>query len=180
MLRQQLDMVPVTVGPGAHWAHLVRYLNTFGLSPMTMQSYCSFSVGGTCAVGKALPVPPAGRESCSGSRYAIMHTARPHARARLPAGQPRHEHEPHEPAAALASCAMLSEGTWSRVCGAGRRRQQLLVRRRSAPCLPGYRCPAAMQRLVSCRGAMLAPPRLHSPAQRHHAGAERRGVRRCL
>eukprot|EP00656_Telonema_subtile_P017121 TRINITY_DN19120_c0_g1_i1.p1 TRINITY_DN19120_c0_g1~~TRINITY_DN19120_c0_g1_i1.p1 ORF type:complete len:209 (+),score=24.93 TRINITY_DN19120_c0_g1_i1:73-699(+) len=36
--------------PGTLWGQLVRYLNTFGLSPMTMQSYCTFSVGGTCAV----------------------------------------------------------------------------------------------------------------------------------
>ena len=48
----------VTVGPGAHWAHLVRYLNTFGLSPMTMQSYCTFSVGGTCAVNAHGDAPP--------------------------------------------------------------------------------------------------------------------------
>ena len=40
----------VTCGPGCTWADLIRYLNRFGMSPRTMQSYSSFSVGGTIAV----------------------------------------------------------------------------------------------------------------------------------
>ncbi|KAK3245457.1 hypothetical protein CYMTET_30940 [Cymbomonas tetramitiformis] len=40
----------VTCGPGATWGDLIRHLNRFGMSPRTMQSYCSFSVGGTIAV----------------------------------------------------------------------------------------------------------------------------------
>lgn len=40
----------VTCGPGATWGDLIRHLNRHGLSPRTMQSYCSFSVGGTIAV----------------------------------------------------------------------------------------------------------------------------------
>eukprot|EP00639_Heterosigma_akashiwo_P034505 CAMPEP_0194738658 /NCGR_PEP_ID=MMETSP0296-20130528/85710_1 /TAXON_ID=39354 /ORGANISM="Heterosigma akashiwo, Strain CCMP2393" /LENGTH=476 /DNA_ID=CAMNT_0039649113 /DNA_START=71 /DNA_END=1498 /DNA_ORIENTATION=+ len=37
-------------GPGATWGMLIEHLNPQALSPMTMQSYCSFSVGGTIAV----------------------------------------------------------------------------------------------------------------------------------
>ena len=40
----------VTCGPGCTWSDLIRYLNNFGMSPHTMQSYSSFSVGGTIAV----------------------------------------------------------------------------------------------------------------------------------
>jgi hypothetical protein len=40
----------VTAGTGAHWTDLIRYLNQFGLSPRTMQSYSSFSIGGTISV----------------------------------------------------------------------------------------------------------------------------------
>ena len=40
----------VRVQPGTTWEQLIRYLNQFGRSPTTMQSYCSFSVGGTVAV----------------------------------------------------------------------------------------------------------------------------------
>jgi len=40
----------VRCGPGCTWADLIKLLNPFGKSPRTMQSYCSFSVGGTLAV----------------------------------------------------------------------------------------------------------------------------------
>lgn len=40
----------VTTGTGAQWTDLIHYLNQFGLSPRTMQSYSSFSVGGTISV----------------------------------------------------------------------------------------------------------------------------------
>jgi hypothetical protein len=35
---------------GATWGDLILYLNQFGMSPMIMQSYCTFSVGGTISV----------------------------------------------------------------------------------------------------------------------------------
>jgi hypothetical protein len=38
------------VEPGATWADLIKFLNPHGLAPEIMQSYCSFSVGGTIAV----------------------------------------------------------------------------------------------------------------------------------
>jgi FAD/FMN-containing dehydrogenase len=40
----------VRAEPGATWGQLIKYLNDFGMSPLIMQSYCSFSVGGTIAV----------------------------------------------------------------------------------------------------------------------------------
>jgi len=40
----------VTVGPGATWSDIIRHLNRFGKAPKTMQSFSSFSVGGTLAV----------------------------------------------------------------------------------------------------------------------------------
>eukprot|EP00927_Polykrikos_kofoidii_P039712 TRINITY_DN34044_c0_g1_i1.p1 TRINITY_DN34044_c0_g1~~TRINITY_DN34044_c0_g1_i1.p1 ORF type:complete len:1636 (-),score=267.52 TRINITY_DN34044_c0_g1_i1:22-4929(-) len=40
----------VTCGPGATWADLIVHLNRFGKAPRTMQSYSSFSVGGTLSV----------------------------------------------------------------------------------------------------------------------------------
>ena len=40
----------VTTGPGATWADLIKYLNRYGKSPRTMQSYATFSVGGTISV----------------------------------------------------------------------------------------------------------------------------------
>ena len=40
----------VTVGPGALWSELVFYLNRFGMSPQTLQSYSTFSVGGSLSV----------------------------------------------------------------------------------------------------------------------------------
>lgn len=39
-----------TVGPGCLWSDLIFQLNEHGLSPRTMQSYSSFSVGGAVAV----------------------------------------------------------------------------------------------------------------------------------
>ncbi|CAD7923539.1 unnamed protein product [Amoebophrya sp. A120] len=39
-----------TCGPGCRWSDLIFFLNQVGRSPRTMQSYCSFSVGGTLAV----------------------------------------------------------------------------------------------------------------------------------
>ena len=41
----------VTVGPGALWSELVFYLNRFGMSPQTLQSYSTFSVGGSLSIG---------------------------------------------------------------------------------------------------------------------------------
>lgn len=40
----------VTVGTGAKWSDLIQYLNQFGKAPRTLQSYCSFSIGGTLSV----------------------------------------------------------------------------------------------------------------------------------
>eukprot|EP00591_Stephanopyxis_turris_P015246 CAMPEP_0195541584 /NCGR_PEP_ID=MMETSP0794_2-20130614/51160_1 /TAXON_ID=515487 /ORGANISM="Stephanopyxis turris, Strain CCMP 815" /LENGTH=1794 /DNA_ID=CAMNT_0040675687 /DNA_START=95 /DNA_END=5479 /DNA_ORIENTATION=+ len=40
----------VRCGPGCLWSDLIKALNAHGKSPRTMQSYCSFSVGGTLAV----------------------------------------------------------------------------------------------------------------------------------
>jgi FAD/FMN-containing dehydrogenase len=40
----------VTTQPGATWADLIKYLNQWGYSPRTMQSYSTFSVGGSLAV----------------------------------------------------------------------------------------------------------------------------------
>ena len=40
----------VRCGPGCLWSDLIKVLNAHGKSPRTMQSYCSFSVGGTLAV----------------------------------------------------------------------------------------------------------------------------------
>lgn len=40
----------VTAGAGAQWSDLIYYLNQFGKSPRTMQSYATFSVGGTIGV----------------------------------------------------------------------------------------------------------------------------------
>lgn len=40
----------VKVGTGALWADLIKFLNNYGKSPRTLQSYCSFSVGGTLSV----------------------------------------------------------------------------------------------------------------------------------
>ena len=40
----------VRCGPGCLWSDIIRLLNSHGKSPRTMQSYCSFSVGGTLAV----------------------------------------------------------------------------------------------------------------------------------
>ena len=40
----------VVCGPGATWADLIVHLNEYGKSPRTMQSYSTFSVGGTLAV----------------------------------------------------------------------------------------------------------------------------------
>lgn len=37
----------VTVQPGITWSELIVYLNNFGMSPKTMQSYSEFSVGGS-------------------------------------------------------------------------------------------------------------------------------------
>ena len=40
----------VTVEPGILWSDLIKFLNQYGLSPMTLQSYASFSIGGTVSV----------------------------------------------------------------------------------------------------------------------------------
>lgn len=44
------DRKQVRCGPGCLWSDLIQLLNGHGKSPRTMQSYCSFSVGGTLAV----------------------------------------------------------------------------------------------------------------------------------
>eukprot|EP00759_Apiculatamorpha_spiralis_P047131 PhF_6_TR42996/c0_g1_i1/m.65620 len=44
------DTNTVTVEPGAMWSDVISVLNLEGYSPRTMQSYSSFSVGGTLAV----------------------------------------------------------------------------------------------------------------------------------
>ena len=36
--------------PGATWGDAIRFLNSYGQSPEIMQSYCSFSIGGTISV----------------------------------------------------------------------------------------------------------------------------------
>jgi hypothetical protein len=40
----------ITVEPGMTWSQLICYLDCYGLSPMTLQSYSSFSIGGTISV----------------------------------------------------------------------------------------------------------------------------------
>jgi len=40
----------ITVQPGILWSDLIKFLNQYGQSPMIMQSYSTFSVGGTIAV----------------------------------------------------------------------------------------------------------------------------------
>ena len=42
--------VTVTAQPGAMWSDLIVHLNDYGYSPRTMQSYSTFSVGGSLAV----------------------------------------------------------------------------------------------------------------------------------
>ena len=37
----------ITVQPGATWSDLIKFLNHYGRSPATLQSYSSFSIGGT-------------------------------------------------------------------------------------------------------------------------------------
>ena len=44
------DTRQATVGPGVVWSDLVYHLNQFGMSPVTLQSYSSFSVGGSISV----------------------------------------------------------------------------------------------------------------------------------
>ena len=46
----QAESQTVVCETGCTWADLILYLNDFGMSPRTMQSYSSFSVGGTLAV----------------------------------------------------------------------------------------------------------------------------------
>ena len=40
----------VLVESGATWTHVIKKLNVYGRSPVVMQSYCTFSVGGTISV----------------------------------------------------------------------------------------------------------------------------------
>ena len=40
----------VLVESGATWTHVIKKLNFYGRSPVVMQSYCTFSVGGTISV----------------------------------------------------------------------------------------------------------------------------------
>ena len=46
----QEETSSIKVGPGALWSQLVLYLNRFGMSPQTLQSYSTFSVGGSLSV----------------------------------------------------------------------------------------------------------------------------------
>ena len=39
-----------TVGPGVIWSDLVHHLNQFGMAPLSLQSYSTFSVGGSISV----------------------------------------------------------------------------------------------------------------------------------
>lgn len=41
------NKMTVTVQSGLKWDDLIKYLNVYGLSPMTLQSYSTFSIGGT-------------------------------------------------------------------------------------------------------------------------------------
>ena len=52
MTQMQFDRDSGTIvcESGCTWADLILYLNQFGMSPRTMQSYSTFSVGGTLAV----------------------------------------------------------------------------------------------------------------------------------
>lgn len=40
----------VTVGAGALWSDVIFTLNHYGKAPRTLQSYCTFSVGGSLSV----------------------------------------------------------------------------------------------------------------------------------
>lgn len=40
----------ITVQPGITWAKIIHYVDAYGLSPMVLQSYATFSVGGTVSV----------------------------------------------------------------------------------------------------------------------------------
>jgi len=44
------DQEEITVGTGALWSDLILFLNQYARAPRTLQSYCSFSVGGTLSV----------------------------------------------------------------------------------------------------------------------------------
>ena len=44
------DNYTITVEPGITWSQLILFLDKYSLSPMTLQSYSSFSVGGTISV----------------------------------------------------------------------------------------------------------------------------------
>jgi len=54
MLMNHIEFDPETTKcvtqPGAMWADLIRELNPYGYSPRTMQSYSTFSIGGSLAV----------------------------------------------------------------------------------------------------------------------------------
>lgn len=50
ILGLDLERKLVTVEPGILWCDLIRLLNKYGLSPMTLQSYSTFSVGGSISV----------------------------------------------------------------------------------------------------------------------------------
>lgn len=50
ILEVDIDNKNVTVEPGVTWSDLINFLNNYGLSPMTLQSYASFSIGGSISV----------------------------------------------------------------------------------------------------------------------------------
>lgn len=50
ILKLDKDNYTVTVEPGITWIDLIKYLNLFGYSPKILQSYASFSVGGSVSV----------------------------------------------------------------------------------------------------------------------------------
>jgi hypothetical protein len=49
-IKVNLKNETVTVGAGILWSGVIKFLNKYGYSPMIVQSYCSFSVGGSISV----------------------------------------------------------------------------------------------------------------------------------
>ena len=50
ILQTDIDNMFVTVESGLTWDKLIKHLNKFGMSPMTLQSYSTFSIGGSISV----------------------------------------------------------------------------------------------------------------------------------
>lgn len=49
-VRYNADARTITAGAGATWAEVIEVANQHGAAPVTLQSYCSFSLGGSLAV----------------------------------------------------------------------------------------------------------------------------------